>query len=54
MTLFYDPKSRKPKPWIFVIFIIIPIVLAIIGWIVGQGQVEDKSRQETITKDIFE
>ena len=55
MTLFYDPKHRKPKAWIKIVFISIPIVVFIIIYFWGQSLSQKKQYQKSINskKNIF-
>ena len=43
MTIFYDPQSRKPKVWIFVAFMLVPLVVIIIFLILGHQQAQKKN-----------
>ena len=54
MTVFYDPKKRKSKPWIFASLIILPVVLAVFGFIIGKQYAEKKKTDVgKEVKDIF-
>lgn len=56
MSLFYDSLKKKVKPWALALFVIVPIVLIIFGFIYGQGAVEKKSQQMELEAkpDIFD
>ena len=46
MTTFYDPTSRKPHPWVLIVFIILPILLSLLSFALGQKSLQEKSEQE--------
>ena len=55
MSVFYDPKKKAVKGWVFVCFIIIPIVLFVISLVTGRQiadmfKAKDQAQQEP---DIF-
>ncbi|HNV24317.1 MAG TPA: hypothetical protein PLH56_05680 [Candidatus Omnitrophota bacterium] len=54
MSLFYDPLTKKPKPWVFVVFIIIPIALFILSIVFGRQYADKKVRSTLKEIDIFE
>jgi hypothetical protein len=45
MTLFYDPKKRKTRPWVVFVFIIIPVVIFFIVFLFGKAAVEKEQAQ---------
>lgn len=55
MTLFYNPRTRKPRIWIIIVFIIIPLLLLIIGWIGTRSAVKKHKEelQKEVEEDIF-
>ena len=55
MTLFYDPATRKVKPWVWIVIGFIPILLIILVFVLGDMKVkQNKSQQaESPDKDIF-
>ena len=56
MTIFYDPRKRKVRVWVVIVFIILPILLIIFGWLGSKGAVEkEKIRKEKEASiDIFD
>ncbi len=56
MTIFYDPKARKARTWVFVVLVIIPLMVIILGWIGTRRSVEkEKIRKEKEAEiDIFD
>ena len=53
MTLFYDPKTRKAKPWIMVAFVLVPILVIGMIWFYGEFRKSQKDNQTEQEKDIF-
>lgn len=55
MSFFYDPATKKTKPWVKIFFILIPVAMVILLLIIGQGLVKKKSqtKQSEEEKDIF-
>jgi hypothetical protein len=56
MTVYYDPKNRKPKIWVPAVFIIIPLILFMIIYLVGKGKLasENQSPTKKSKEDIFD
>ncbi len=52
MGLFYNPKTKKPQAWIFIFFIIIPILIIAITYILGQSSAK-KNQNKQQESDIF-
>lgn len=50
MGLFYDPLQKKTKPWVFILFVIVPIMLIALFLIFG-GQYAAKKKL-TDEKDL--
>ena len=56
MSIFYDPQKKAVKPWVYIVFIAIPILL-FLGLIFGSKPAVEKYQQEKEQKkqqDIFE
>jgi len=56
MTTFYDPSTKKPQPWVFIVFIIVPIAIALLSFAFGQKNYQDKQLEEkrAAGKDVFD
>jgi len=56
MTTFYDPTTRKPHPWVMIVFIIVPVALALLSFAFGQKRFEEKAEQErrAAHSDVFD
>jgi len=56
MTLFYNPRTRKVQPWVLMAFILVPLVILVIGWVVTQGMVSEHKIQKAneAAEDIFD
>ena len=56
MTVFYDPKEKKPQMWAFIVFVVIPVFLLIVVFIFGQQRVQQKTEEERskAKMDVFE
>ena len=46
MTTFYDPTTRKPHPWVLIVFIILPILISLLSFVFGQKSFQDKVERE--------
>ncbi len=55
MTTFYDPKTKKTKPWVAAVFILIPIIVAILIFVITKNIADRNSYKEskTTAEDIF-
>ena len=57
MSLLYDHKTRKAKGWIKIFFILIPVILLAVVFIVGQDLVKKKEMEDQLKAkkevDIF-
>ncbi|MDP8211795.1 MAG: hypothetical protein P9X22_00705 [Candidatus Zapsychrus exili] len=54
MSIFYDPRTKKPKAWVIVFFILIPIILVLLGLNLGKTFIEKKDfKPVEVTEDIF-
>lgn len=55
MTLFYNPKTRKPHVWVMIAFVLVPVLLFLILMIATQGLVKKskEKKQESTEIDIF-
>lgn len=56
MSAFYDPKTKKPKIWVMVFFVLIPIALFFIGLNVGKSFVKKKAaepKEEDTAENLF-
>ena len=55
MSLFYNPKTRKAKTWVFATFIIIPIIVIILSILIVKNI--DKKHKKDVANisetDIF-
>ena len=55
MSLFYNPKTKKAQPWIFVVFILIPVLLIVLLWMSTKKRVKEYHNQQVEKeRDIFE
>jgi len=56
MTTFYDPATKKPHPWVMVVFIILPILLSLLSFAVGQRSFQNRMEQEkrAAQSDVFD
>ncbi len=58
MDLFYDPLHKKTKRWVFIVFIILPIILIVLFLIVGSQYSKKKSvkenENELTAKEFFQ
>ena len=54
MSVFYDSVSKKTKPWVKISFILIPILLAAVVWVLGQDMAKKKTQQKQASDtDVF-
>jgi hypothetical protein len=54
MTILYDPKTKKPKPWIIITIILMPIALIIIALLILNNFVKkEKTGQPEEQGDIL-
>lgn len=53
MSIFYDPKSRKPKVWIYIFFVVVPILILAAYMIFGQQMKNNKPVTTEETEDVF-
>lgn len=54
MTLFYNPKTRKPHPWVILIFILIPILLVVLLFLIVKPTADKTGKaNQTPERDIF-
>ena len=51
MGLFYDPLQKRTKPWVFILFVILPMILIGLLLIVG-GQYSKKKSVKDNEKDL--
>ena len=42
MGMFYDPIKKKPQTWVFVAFVVVPIIIIIVGYIWGTNYAKSK------------
>ncbi len=56
MSIFYNSKKRKVRPWIYFVFISVPIVLMVCGYYLTKDKVDDfkNRRQQKQQENIFE
>ncbi|MCA9400160.1 MAG: hypothetical protein KC713_00935 [Candidatus Omnitrophica bacterium] len=56
MSLLYDPKTKKTKIWVPVLFVLLPILLIVGGFFLGQTQVKKKSTHpdKDVKVDVFD
>ncbi|MBF0384575.1 MAG: hypothetical protein HQL27_01760 [Candidatus Omnitrophica bacterium] len=56
MSVFYDPKIRKPKPWIMVVIVLIPVIITFLMYSGAKTLAEKKKqdRERNATPDIFQ
>ncbi|HLF17831.1 MAG TPA: hypothetical protein VI749_02940 [Candidatus Omnitrophota bacterium] len=56
MTLFYNPKTRKTHPWVFTVFVIMPLLLTAVAVYYGQQHMKKKMEEEKrkAQTDVFE
>ena len=47
MSIFYDPKSRKPQAWVKIFFISVPIILGLAVYFYGQQLAKQKEVEDT-------
>jgi hypothetical protein len=55
MNIFYNSKKKMPQIWVFVVFIIIPIILLTIFWVVTKEIADKASREDNkkASEDVF-
>ena len=53
MSLFYDSISRKPKPLVKVLFILIPVLMVVALWFIGQDLVKKKAKSNQESEEVF-
>lgn len=55
MSFFYDPISRKPKIWIYIAFVIVPLILVFLLFASSQSKVDEykKKKAAETESDIF-
>lgn len=56
MTLFYDPKKRKVKPWVISTFIIISVSIMLGAWIlikIFADKIDPPQPDQEPEQDIF-
>ncbi|MBP9855549.1 MAG: hypothetical protein KBD53_11840 [Candidatus Omnitrophica bacterium] len=55
MSLYYDSKKRKVRPWIYVVFGIIPVVMIYCTYVFSQNPVKEYKlrEQQKLEEDIF-
>lgn len=55
MSLFYDPKTKKPQVWVIGAFILVPILIMLIFYVLGQSAMKKQTAEpEKIEEpDIF-
>jgi hypothetical protein len=46
MSIFYDPKTRKPQPWVIFAFILVPVILVALLFIIGGPMAERTQKAE--------
>ncbi len=51
MSIFYDPLKRKPRVWVFAMFIVIPIVLIILS-LFGTRTIVKKDKMKAKKEDV--
>jgi uncharacterized protein YpmB len=51
MTVFYDPKTKQPRVWIIIIFVLIPLLVLSIFYAVSYIKQMNHVEEEEI--DIF-
>ncbi len=56
MSIFYDSKKRKVRPWIMVAFISIPILLVLAMYHGSKNRVQEyqQEQQQKEERDIFD
>jgi hypothetical protein len=52
MSIFYDPKTKKVQPWIYVVFVLIPVVLVALLFLGSKKAVEKNKKQKQIEKEM--
>ncbi|NTV29823.1 MAG: hypothetical protein HGA80_07070 [Candidatus Omnitrophica bacterium] len=53
MSIFYDPHSKKPLAWTYILFIAIPVVLFLAIYLYGQRKVQ-MLPEDTQANSVFE
>ncbi|MBU0468532.1 MAG: hypothetical protein KKF78_06915 [Candidatus Omnitrophica bacterium] len=55
MSIFYDPLKKKPRKWVFMTLVSIPIILMIATWLIGKYKIKNNSNKpEEPVEDILE
>jgi len=56
MNIFYNTNTKKPYPWVFAVFALVPIIVIIIAIIISNNIAEANRKKEALDKkvDIFE
>ncbi len=56
MGLFYDPIQKKTKPWVFIVFVVMPIVLIVLFFIFASPYAKKKSvaERELTPQEFFQ
>ncbi|MGE0269245.1 MAG: hypothetical protein AB7S78_12410 [Candidatus Omnitrophota bacterium] len=55
MSLYYNSKKRRVRPWIYIAFVAVPLVLIFFLYYFSQGALSDYKRreQQKQEEDIF-
>jgi len=55
MSLFYDPQTKNVRPWVYIVFILVPIILIIITLFGTRDLVNEYKQDQEIeeTQDIL-
>lgn len=51
MSVFYDPKQKKVKIWLFVLLAFVPFVVLGLGWMATQKKVELRQKEKVQQSD---
>ena len=56
MSILYNPKKQNAQPWVFIFFVVIPLIFFTVIIIVGKGIVDKKATQEKTKteEDVFD
>lgn len=55
MSIFYNPKTRKSRPWVFFCVIVLPVLIVVIGLVIAYKKQTGKINiNEADGVDIFQ
>lgn len=50
MSIFYDPKAKKPQIWTFIFLLMIPVVIFVVIYMYGDQKAKQMSIETQPTK----